>query len=99
MPFGLCNAPMTFQSYINSSLQKYLNGFCTAHLNDIRIYSKNNKEHTDYVLKMLKQLQEKGLQLDINKCEFSVTEIKYLGLIVTTKSIYMDLEKVQTIID
>ena len=99
MLFGLCNAPETFQSYINSLLQEYLDVFCTAYLDDILIYSENNKKHTDYVLKVLKQLQKKGFQLDINKCEFSVTEVKYLRLIVTTEGIRMDPEKVQAIID
>ena len=94
MPFRLCNAPGTFQSYINSLLQEYLDVFCTAYLNDILIYSKNNKEHRDHMLKVLKWLQKKGLQLDIDKCEFSMTEVKYLGLIVTTEGICMDPEKV-----
>ena len=53
MPFGLCNIPGMFQSYINSSLQEYLDVFCTAYLDDILIYSKNDKEHMDYVLKVL----------------------------------------------
>ena len=99
MPFGLCNAPGTFQSYINSLLQEYLDVFCTAYLDDILIYSKNNKEHMDHMLKVLKRLRKKGLQLDIDKCEFSVTEMKYLRLIVITKGIYMDSDKVQAIID
>ena len=99
MLFGLCNVPEMFQSYINSLLQEYLNVFCIAYLDDILIYSKNDKKYTDHVLKVLKRLREKGLQLDINKCKFSVIEIKYLELIVTTKSICMNLEKVQAIID
>ena len=44
-------------------------------------------------------MRKKGLQLDIDKYEFSVTEVKYLGLIVTTKKICIDPEKVQAIID
>ena len=51
------------------------------------------------MLKVLKWLWEKDLQLNINKCEFSIIEMKYLGLIVTTKGIYMDPEKVQAIVD
>ena len=88
-----------FQSYINSSLQEYLNVFCTAYLDDILIYSKNNKKYIDYMLKVLKWLQEKNLQLNIDKCKFSIIKLKYLGLIVTTKSICINLEKIQAIID
>ena len=46
------------------------------------------------MLKVLKQIQEKTFQLDIDKYEFSITEMKYLELIVTTKDLYIDLEKV-----
>ena len=99
MPFGLCNVSETFQSYINSLLQEYLDVFCISYFNDILIYSKNNKEHIDHVLKVLKWLRKKDLQLDIDKYEFSMTEVKYLELIVTTESICMDPEKVQAIID
>ena len=99
IPFGLCNTLGMFQSYINSLLQKYLDVFCTAYLNNILIYSENDKKYTDYILKVLKWLWEKDLQLDIDKCEFSVIEIKYLGLIVTTEGICIDPEKVQAIID
>ena len=88
-----------FQSYINSLLQEYLNVFYIEYLNDILIYSKNNKKHMNHMLKVLKWLQEKGLQLDIDKCEFFITEVKYLRLIVTIKSICIDLDKVQAIID
>ena len=94
MLFELYNTTEIFQSYINSLLQKYLDVFCTTYLNDILIYSKNNKEHTNHVLIVLKQLQEKNVQLDIDKCEFSIIEIKCLGLIVTTKGICIDPEKV-----
>ena len=99
MLFGLCNALRTFQSYINSLLQEYLEVFCTAYLENILICSENNKEHTSQMLKILKQMREKDLQLNIDKCEFSVTKVKYLGLIVTTKRICMDPEKVQAIIN
>lgn len=95
MPFGLCNAPGTFQGYINSSLLEYLDIFCTAYLDDVLIYSDNEKDHSEQVLKVLKRLRKKGLQIDIDKCEFLVTEVKYLGLIVTTEGIKMDEEKVK----
>ena len=94
IPFELCNVLKMFQSYINSLLQEYLNIFSTAYLDNILIYSKNNEKHTGQVLKVLKQMREKSLQLDIDKCEFSVTEVKYLSLIVITKKIRIDPKKV-----
>jgi hypothetical protein len=47
---------------------------------------------------VLKILTEAGLHLDINKCEFYVSEVKYLGLIISDKDIYIDPEKIRVII-
>ena len=45
MPFGLCNAPGTFQGYINESLREYLDVFCTAYLDDVLIYSGREEDY------------------------------------------------------
>ena len=99
MPFGLCNVPKTFQNYINSSLQEYLDVFCTAYLDNVLVYSTKKEEHTGHMLNVLKRLQDHGLQVDVDKCEFSVTWVKYLGLIISTDSISIDPEKVQCILN
>lgn len=49
------------------------------------------------MLKVLRRLRERNLQLDIDKCEFNVTKIKYLGLIISVNGIEMDPEKVEAI--
>ena len=61
MPFDLCKTSGTFQSYINNSVREYLDVFCTAYLDDVLIYSDNEEEHSDHVLKVLKRLGERGL--------------------------------------
>ena len=83
MNFGLCGAPSSFQNYINDILHEHLDTFCSAYINDILIYSKTKKEHTKHVQLVFQKLQKAGLQLDIDKCEFFVKKIKYLGLIIT----------------
>ena len=50
MPFGLCNAPGTFQGCINDSLREYLDVFCTAYLDDVLIYSTRKEDHASHVL-------------------------------------------------
>lgn len=76
MPFGLCNAPSTFQSFINDVLREYLDVFCSAYLDDILVYSNSKDEHIEHVGKVLGKLKDAGLFLDINKCEFHVKEVK-----------------------
>ena len=90
MDFGLCGAPSSFQNYINDILHKYLNTFCSAYIDDILIYSQTKKKHMKHVQQVFQKLQKAGLQLDIDKCEFFVNEIKYLDLIITPEGIKMD---------
>lgn len=97
MPFGLCNAPATFQSYINSVLHEYLDVFCTAYLDDVLIFSEDPRDHQKHVRQVVECLEKAGLYLDINKCEFGVKEVKYLGLIVSTEGLKMDPSKVRAI--
>ena len=99
MPFRLCNMSSIFQSYINNTLHEYLDVFCNAYLDKVLVYSTKKEEHTEHILDMLKRLWDRRLQIDVDKCEFSVTQVKYLGLIISTNRISMDLEKVQTILD
>lgn len=73
--------------------------FISTYLNDILIYSKTYKKHMQHIELVLLKLREAGLQADINKCEFFVKETKFLGLIVSTTGIRIDLNKVKAILD
>jgi hypothetical protein len=97
LPFGLTNGPATYQRFMNDILFDYLDVFCTAYLNDILIYSEDELEHQGHVMKVLERLRAAGLQADIRKCEFSVKSTKYLGFIVATDGIRVDLEKVSIV--
>lgn len=100
-PFGMANSPSTFQRYINWTLREYLDEFCSAYLDDVLIYTDGSLEqHQDHVRKVLRKLQESGLNVDIKKCEFGVKSTKYLGLIIDAeKGIRMDPEKVKAIME
>ena len=99
MPFNLCNTLKTFQSYINNFLCEYFDVFYTAYLDDVLVYSTNKEEYTRHMLDVLKQLRDCGLQVNINKCKFSVTCVKYLALIISTDGTSMDPKKVQCILN
>jgi predicted oxidoreductase len=82
---------------MNDVLFDYLDDFCTAYLDDILIYSEDPLEHQTHVKKVLQRLRAAGLQADIKKSEFSVTKTKYLGFIISTNGIEVDLEKVEVV--
>ena len=99
MSFELCNASSTFQFFINATLREYLNDFCTVYLNDILIYSDNREKHIEHVNKVLERFQKIELFLDIDKCEFFATKVKYLNLIITIEDIKMNSIKVDVVIN
>ena len=74
-----------------------LDVFCTVYIDDILIYSNSKKEHNEHVRRVLAALQKAGLQADIDKCEFHVTKVNYLGLIITSNGIRMDPHKVSAV--
>ena len=73
MPFGLANAPSSFQNFINDIIENnILDVFVTAYIDDILVFSKMLKEHRQHVKTVLSRLQAAGLQLDIDKCKFEI---------------------------
>src|SRR2546421_11709991 len=75
MSFGLTNAPATFQALINDTLREYLDDFVVTYLDHILIYTKGTlAEHQEQVQKVLRKLQEKGMRLKRQKCEFHKKE-------------------------
>jgi len=99
MLFNLCNESVLFQKYINNTLHKHLNKFCTAYLNDILIYFNNELEHKIHVKLILQKLQETNLQMNIIKCKFHVTQVLYLELIIIIKEIKMNSSKINIIVN
>ncbi len=99
MPFSLCNGPASWQHLINDTLFDFLHRFVQAYLDNIFIYSKTLKKHRFHIRQVLQYLREVGLQADIDKCKFYVQKTKFLSLIVFTKGIRIDPQKVQTILD
>ena len=66
-------------------------------VDDILIYSKTKEEHGDHLMTILQALREHQLYAKFSKCEFWLTEVKFLGHVVSASGVSMDLEKVEAI--
>lgn len=97
MPFGLMNAPASFQAFVNDVLREYLDDFVVVYLDDILIYSEDPEEHDRHVRKVLDKLREAKLSLKLEKCRFDQTEVNFLGFLVSTKGLSMDPEKIAAV--
>jgi hypothetical protein len=97
MPFGLANAPSTFQAYIHKALGGLVDTICVVYLDDILIYSKNESDHRSHVRAVLEKLREWKLYAKPSKCFFNRKRIEFLGFIVTPEGIVMDRERVRSI--
>ena len=99
MPFGLMNAPATFQRLMESCLGELHLSWCIIYLDDVIIFSRTPEEHLDRLEGVLRKLGQAGLKLKPSKCEFFHDKITYLGHIVSKKGIEADPKKIQAIKD
>uniref|UniRef100_A0A8C6LVF1 Gypsy retrotransposon integrase-like protein 1 n=1 Tax=Nothobranchius furzeri TaxID=105023 RepID=A0A8C6LVF1_NOTFU len=97
MPFVLTNAPVVFQSLVNSVLGDFLNRFVTVYLDDILIFSKNPEQHVQHVRAVLQRLLENRLYVKAEKCKFHVPTVKFLGFVIEGGRLRADPEKVQAV--
>ena len=97
VPFGLKNAPAAFQKYINKALTGLLDKVCLAYLDDILIYGRTFKEHTDNLRLVLRRLKTKGVKLRVDKCEFVKPEVRYLGRLVSVEGYRTDPNDVKAL--
>ena len=86
-------------SLMNSVFRNYLDNFVQVFLDDILIYSKNEKEHEEHLRLVLTCLREHKLFGKLSKCSFFQKEIHYLGHIISGEGISVDLKKVKAIKD
>ncbi|CCE31587.1 uncharacterized protein CPUR_05440 [Claviceps purpurea 20.1] len=98
-PFGLTGAPAHFQRWINTVLGDALDVFCSAYMDDVIIYTDGDEaDHFAKVNLVLSRMLAAGLNIDLSKCAFNVTQVKYLGFIVEAGvGIKVDPEKVDAI--
>jgi hypothetical protein len=99
MPFGLCNAPATFQRMMNVILRDFLHKFVSVYLDDVSIYNHTLEEHLEHQRLVLQRFKEEGLKLRLKKCFFGLQEMEYLGYTVSAGKIAVSTKKVEAVAD
>ena len=94
MPFGLTNAPATFMIYMDDLLWPFIGKCVIVYLDDILIFSRSWEENVKRCRQAFDTLQQHWLYLNMDKFSFSMTNIKYLGYVINSVGIHVDIEKV-----
>ena len=95
LPFGITSAPEHFQRRMTEILADLDGAVCL--MDDILIYGETQQQHDERLDKVLQRLQESGLTLNVNKCQFSCSQIPFLGQVLTEDGVRADPEKVAAI--
>ncbi|MBW0518950.1 hypothetical protein O181_058665 [Austropuccinia psidii MF-1] len=99
MPFGITNAPSSFQNLVNYLFYDLLYIYFVIYLDDIMAFSKSEEEHVTHVSTVLSRLRDNNLFAKASKCLFHVSILEYLGYAFSSEGLKMNQEKVQQIIN
>ena len=97
MPFGLCNAPPTFQRLMLNCLGELNLTYCLIYLDDVIIFSKTEEEHLEWMHVVFNQFREHGLKLKLSKCKVFKTEINYLAHHVSKRGVLASKKNLEAI--
>ena len=97
MPFGLKNAPATFQRLMDNILRGLQEDTCMTYLDDIIVYSVSLKEHLQKLKKVFDRLAQANFKIKLEKCDFLKKELKYLGHVISEDGVKPNPEKIEAI--
>jgi hypothetical protein len=98
MSFELTNAPAYFMYLMNKVFMEYLDKFVVVFIDDILISSKNEEEQNEHLYLVLRKLRENQLYAKLNKCEYWLKEVSFLGHIISEGGISIDPSKVKDVL-
>nr|GEV53943.1 putative reverse transcriptase domain-containing protein [Tanacetum cinerariifolium] len=96
MPFGLTNAPAVFMDLMKQVYKHYLDKFMIVFIDEILIYSKDEKEHEEHLKAILELLKKKELYAKFSKCEFWFPKVQFLGHVIDKQGIHVDPTKIES---
>lgn len=97
MPFGMKNAPATFQRLMNSVLAGIQGIRCLVYLDDIVIYADSLQTHSKKLREVFQRLSEHNSKVQPDKCEFLRREVIYLGHVITEDGVKPDPSKIEAV--
>src|SRR4051812_43772279 len=99
MPFGLCNAPATFQRTMNRIFGDMIGKTVHVYIDDITVYTKTFKEHMEVLEEVLFRIKSHGMSVKPKKCTFAARELHLLGYIIGRDGIKTDPAKISAVKD
>ncbi|KAL4038175.1 hypothetical protein IC575_001783 [Cucumis melo] len=97
MSFGLTNAPAVFMDLMNSVFKGFLDTFVIVFIDDILVYSKTEPKHEEHLDKVLETLRANKLYAKFSKCEFWLKKVSFLGHVVSSEGVSVDLVKIEVV--
>ena len=97
MPFGLRNAPISFQMIMTQVLRGLNWKFVLVYVDDILVFSKSFEEHLWHLEQVFNRLRDANLTLKPSKCVFAAKEVKYLGHIISKHGVHVDPSKTEAV--
>jgi hypothetical protein len=99
MSFGLTNAPTYFMYLMNKVFMEYLDKFVVVFIDDILIFSKMEEEHEKHLRLVLEKLRSNQLYTKFSKCEFWLTEVTFLGHVISAGGVSLYPSKVRDVLN
>ncbi len=99
MPFGLCNAPATFQQAVQLIFHGMTWSQVLTYINDVNVLGKDFQDHLQNLKLSFELLHQHNLKLKPKKCHFFQHEVPFLGCLATSKGIAVDPNKVKAVLD
>ena len=97
MPFGLCNAPATFQRLMDRVLSGLKWSSCLVYFDDIIVVGTTFQEHLHHLTSVLTRLRGAGLKLKPKKCTLCRQQVTFLGHVVSTDGVATDPSKTEAV--